>query len=108
MSHRDVAGLARLDRQVAELREGAKEAKRVLAGVVRERDRLSGELIAVRHGSTVARLPTGGSMAERLLEAAVGALRARPPAGVEVAYIDGFIARSRGTLLGIVRGAFPG
>ena len=33
---------ARLDRQVTELREGAKEAKRVLAADARERDRLSG------------------------------------------------------------------
>ena len=37
---------------------------------------------------------------------AVGALRARPPAGVEVAYVEGFVGRNRGTLLGIVRGAF--
>ena len=49
---------------------------------------------------------TGGVNAERLLEVAVGVLRARPPVGVEVAYIDGFLARNRGTLLGIVRGAF--
>jgi hypothetical protein len=46
--------LARLDRQVSELREGAKEAKRVLAAVTRERDRLSGELIAVRMGAGLA------------------------------------------------------
>ena len=99
--------LTRLDRQVTELREGAKEAKRVLAAVTRERDRLSGELIAERQvgGPSVA---AASSQAERLLEAAVGALRARPPAGVEVAYVEGFVGRNRGTLLGIVRGAFPG
>ena len=49
-----------------------------------------------------------GIDAERLLEVAVGVLRARPPAGVDVAYVEGFVGRNRGTLLGIVRGAFPG
>lgn len=49
---------------------------------------------------------TGGWCA--YLKVAVGALRARPPAGVEVAYVEGFVGRNRGTLLGIVRGAFPG
>ena len=99
--------LARLDRQVTELREGAKEAKRVLAAVTRERDRLSGELIAERRGAGSS-LAAASSRAERLLEVAVGALRARPPAGVEIAYVEGFVGRNRGTLLGIVRGAFPG
>ena len=56
---------------------------------------------------TMVPLVSATSSAERLLEVAIGALRARPPAGVEVAYIDGFLARNRGTLLGIVRGAFP-
>ena len=83
------------NRQVAELREGAKEAKRVLAAVVRERDSLSGELIAVREGagSSVA---AASSRAERLLEAAVGTLRARPPCSVEPAYVEGFVGRNRG------------
>ncbi len=97
--------LGRLDRQVAELREGAKEAKRVLAAVTRERDRLSGELVAVRQGGGPS-LAAASSRAERLLEVAVSALRARPPAGVEVAYVEGFVGRNRGALLGIVKGAF--
>ena len=71
-----------------------------------ERDRLSGELIAARDGAG-ASVAAASSRAERLLEVAVGALRARPPAGVEVAYVEGFVGRNRGTLLGIVRGAFP-
>ena len=45
---------------------------------------------------------------ERLLEVAVGAMRARPPAGVDAAYVEGFVGRNRGALLGIVRGAFGG
>jgi hypothetical protein len=56
-----------------------------------------------------ARSRPGGRTAldpERLLEVAVGALRARPPAGVEAAYVDGFVTRNRGALLGIVRNAF--
>ncbi len=43
---------------------------------------------------------------ERLLEVAVAALRAQPPAGVEVDYIDGFVGRNRGVLVEVVRGAF--
>ena len=84
-----------------------KEAKRVLAAATRERDRLSGELIAARMdaGSAVV---AASSRGERLIEVSVGALRARPPAGVEVGYVKGFVGRNRGTLLGIVRGAFPG
>ncbi len=52
------------------------------------------------------RLRGGTDRAERLLEAAVGALRAAPPAGVEAEYVVGFVGRNRGTLLGIVRGVF--
>ena len=44
---------------------------------------------------------------ERLLEVAIGVLRARPPMGVDLDYVAGFVARNRGALLGIVRGAFP-
>jgi hypothetical protein len=43
---------------------------------------------------------------ERLLEVAVAALRAQPPAGVEVDYIDGFVGRNRGVRVEVVRGAF--
>jgi len=59
--------------------------------VTRERDRLREER---------------GVDPVRLLDAAAGALRARPPEGVDGAYVEGFLVRNRGTLLGIVRGAF--
>ena len=53
--------------------------------------------------------PRGGggpeSSAERILDVAVGALLARPPAGVDEAYVRGFLGRNRGELRGIVRGA---
>ena len=45
--------------------------------------------------------------AELLLDLAAGALRARPPAGVDVAYVEGFLARNRDQLLAIVAAAFP-
>jgi hypothetical protein len=43
---------------------------------------------------------------ERLLEVAVATLRTRLPVGVEADYVDGFVERNRGALLGMVRGAF--
>ncbi len=90
----DAKKVLRLERQLSNLRDAAKEAKRALAAVTRERDRL-----VVASAGAIDR-------AERLLEAAVGALRARPPAGVELAYVEGFVGRNRAALLGIVRGAF--
>ncbi|MDP2317142.1 MAG: hypothetical protein Q8P41_29915 [Pseudomonadota bacterium] len=92
---------ARLERQVAELREGAREAKRSLAALTRERDRLAGNLATTRAADT------GGSRAERMLEAAVVALRERPPAGIEASYVEKFVGRHREGLLEIVRASFP-
>lgn len=94
--------VSRLERQVAELREGAKEAKRVLATVTRERDRLAAAAITPPALTPEVR----GNRAERLLDVAVGALWAAPPPGIDPEYVEGFVARHRGTLLGIVRGAF--
>jgi hypothetical protein len=99
LPERDAEGfrrIAKLERTVLDLREGAPETKRALVAVTRERDRL----VAVRSA--------GESRAEKLLDMAVGVLRARPPFGVEAAYVDGFVGRNRRVLLGIVRGAFPG
>jgi len=42
------------------------------------------------------------SPAERILDAAAAALRARPPAGVDLAYVEGFLARNRPALLRVV------
>ena len=49
-----------------------------------------------------------GVDAERLLEAVVGLLRARPPVGVDAGYVEGFVARNRAGMLEVVRGAFAG
>ncbi len=54
------------------------------------------------------RLLRGGNRAERLLEAAAGALRARPPDVIEPEYDAGFVARKRAALLGLLRGARSG
>lgn len=45
--------------------------------------------------------------AEWLLDAAGRALSANPPAGVDTAYVNGFLRRHRASLLDLVRGAFP-
>lgn len=91
--------VARLERQVAELRDGAKEAKRALAAVTRERDRFAEEVAAGRGDGA-------DTNAERLLRAAVSAIRTTPPPGVSAAYLDAFIVRNRRALLAIVRRAF--
>ena len=43
--------------------------------------------------------------ADRVLEAAVAALRSQPPAGVDRAYLDAFVTRHHPHLRGLVRGA---
>ena len=43
---------------------------------------------------------------ERLLEAAVGVLRSRPPAGLSGSYVEGFYRRNRAQLLELVRQHF--
>ena len=98
----DTRRIAKLEKQLVVAREAVKAERAANAALVRERERAGRVLVE----PTVAPLVSATSSAERLLEVAVGALRARPPAGVEAAYIDGFLARNRGALLGIVRGAF--
>ena len=49
--------------------------------------------------------PATGDAAERVLDAATAVLRARPPAGVDVDYLDAFVRRHRDHLQGLVRGA---
>ena len=99
----DTRRIAKLEKQLAAARDAVKAERAANAGLVRERDRAA----KVQTPPALNPEVRASSSAERLLEVAIGALRARPPVGVEVAYIDGFLARNRGTLLGIVRGAFP-
>lgn len=90
--------IAKLERQLVAAREAVKVEKAANAVLVRERERL---VAAPRPSVPVPR-------AERLLDVAVGALWAAPPAGIDPVYVEGFVARNRGALLAIVRGAFPG
>lgn len=50
-------------------------------------------------------MAAGGDRAERLLDVAIGVLRVRPPVGVDPEYVEGFAARNRAVLVGIVQGA---
>ena len=90
--------IARLERQLAVAREAVKVEKAANAALVRERERLAA---APRPSAPLPR-------AERLLDVAVGALWAAPPAGIDPVYVEGFVVRNRAMLLGIVRAAFPG
>jgi hypothetical protein len=100
-AHVEAAGLAELDELEVVLVHGHNvlppKGKREGHHTTRLRD-------AIDRRRT--RLLRGGDRAERLLEAAVAALGARPPYGVEPEYVAGFVARNRSALLGIVRGAF--
>ena len=49
--------------------------------------------------------PAGRDRASRVLDAATAVLRAQPPAGVDVDYLDAFVHRHRDHLQGLVRGA---
>jgi hypothetical protein len=100
----DTRRIAKLERQLAAAREAVKAERAANAAMVRERERAAGRMGL----EPVATLLGASSRAERLLEVAIGVLRERPPAGVEAAYIDGFVGRNRTALLGIMRGAFGG
>ena len=99
----DTRRIAKLERQLAAARDAVKAEKAANVAMVRDRERAAGRMAL----APVATLPGASSRAVRLLEAAIEVLRARPPVGVDAAYIEGFLARNRGVLIGIVRGAVP-
>jgi hypothetical protein len=81
----------RMERQIAELRAALRD----------ERGRAAAERVARGAGSVQA-VPSQrehpgvpDERAERLLNAAVAVLRARPPAGVSVGYVETFVRRHR-------------
>lgn len=86
------ARVARLEKVVGELREKAGVAKRELAIVVRERDRLA-------RGQ-----PQGGPMRNGLqfYKLVVDAVIGSPPPGWTRAEVSAFVQRNEGTLLGMV------
>ena len=80
---------AELDQARAELAEALAESARVRAAC----------------GEACGTCGSSRSPADRVLDSAAGALRARPPAGVDAAYLDGFVQRHRGRLRGLVQAA---
>ena len=87
--------------QVERLEAQVAEARRELAEATAESARVRSEC-AARCGTCGC---ASTSAADRVLDAASHALRAHPPTGVDVAYLDGFVARNRGPLLALVESA---
>ena len=113
----DQKRIASLERQLARARAVRKDGRNVQALVAR----LEAELIDARRALDEARAQSARvraacavrcatcrcavpSPAERVLDAAAAALRARPPTGVDVAYFDAFVTRHRSQLLTLVEG----
>jgi hypothetical protein len=94
----EVRRIAKLERQLTAEREAVKAEKAANAAMVRGRERRAGRMAL----EAVATLLGGSSRAERLLEVAIGVLRARPPAGVEAAYIEDILAINRPKLEGAI------
>lgn len=98
-----------LERQLATAREAAGRNRALQALVARLERALAkaraelGEALAT--ASAGVRRECGVPEAERIVEAAVAALRMRPPPGFTTAEVDGFVGRNRGRLRGIVEGA---
>ena len=114
----DQKRIASLERQLARARADKKDGRKAqglvqrlegeLANAQRELAEAQAESARVR-AACDARCATcrcgEPSRADRVVDAAASVLRARPPAGVDVAYLDTFLARHRGQLLGLVEGA---
>lgn len=107
--------IERLERELAKARSAAKSSKRAGAQVERlqrELDAARAELAAAVAESRAVGGECGracaaccGSPAERVLDGALLALQASPPAGLEAADVAAFAKRNRASLLGIVEAA---
>jgi len=110
----DQRRIARLEGQLARAREQAKGGKRSTAEVAR----LHGELVQARAALAEAEAESArvrsacddacgtcrrADPARRVLDLALGALAASPPAGVAVDYVEAFADRHRARLLDLVR-----
>jgi hypothetical protein len=92
---RSASLIARLE---AELAEARRELAEALAESARVREACAG-----RCGTCGCAADADDGRAERVVDAVATALQARPPAGVDAAYVAGFVGRNRGVLVGIVR-----
>lgn len=91
--------MEKLEKDLVVAKATMKEVREKLAASMADGDRLRKQLATLESG-----METIDPV--RLLDATASVLRQRPPAGVEPAYIDGFLARNRSTLITLVRGAF--
>ncbi len=106
--------IVRLERELAKAREGTRSGRRASAEVERLQaalDEARAELAAAVAESGAVRAACDrscgtcscpASRAERVLDAAVAAMRAAPPAGISARDVDGFAGRNRSALIGIV------
>jgi hypothetical protein len=111
----DQKRIASLERQLAKARETRNEHARRSGEVARLEAELASaraELADALAESARVRASCDGCCgtcaadpAGRMLDQALVALRARPPAGVDAAYVDGFVSRHRETLRGLLAGA---
>ena len=113
----DQKRVAVLERQLARARADKKDGRKALALVAR----LEAELAEAHREITEAQAESArvraacdagcatcraaSSPADRVLDAAASVLRATPPAGVDIAYLDTFLTRHRGQLRALVEGA---
>lgn len=111
----DARRIARLERELAKARSSAKASQRASARV----ERLQVELGAAQAELTTAVARSrevggeckracaacAGLPATRVLDAALGALRASPPAGFDADEVAAFAERNRAALLGLVEAA---
>ncbi|MCK6529699.1 hypothetical protein L6R50_19810 [Myxococcota bacterium] len=113
-----------LERQLAAAREAAARNRKLSAEVARLERALAkarADLAAAleRASAQASRecgercaptgpVPASRRDAERIIHAAAGALRMRPPPGIDAAYIEAFVGRHRERLLGLVDAAMVG
>jgi len=119
----DQKRIAALERQLARARDAHKDGKRSAAEIARLQRALDEARAALAEAEAESarvravcaeRCPTCGcdapadDRAVRVVDAAVSALLARPPAGLEPAYVATFARRHRARLVGLVRARLGG
>ena len=118
----DQRRVAALDRQLARAREARQEGKRATAEVARLQRALDEARAALAEAETesarvraacdahcgTCACAAADAPAVRVVDAAVGALLSRPPAGVDAEEVASFARRHRASLIGLVRARLGG